>query len=228
MQPSPWWQEIEKTLSEHSLLKHPFYQAWQAGRLSLEDLKYYAAQYYPHVAHFPRYVSAVHSNTPELGVRQMLLENLIEEEQGPDNHPELWLRFAEGLGLTRDEVLKAPIQPETQECVQTFLALARDPDPRVGLSALYAYESQIPAVSRTKREGLTRFYGIQDERAHAFFEVHERADVWHSEVERAALQELARTGEDRERVRQSAQAACVAVLKLLDGVVRARQICAVC
>jgi pyrroloquinoline-quinone synthase len=33
-----------------------------------------------------------------------LLDNLIEEEKGSENHPELWLRFAEGLGFDRDSV----------------------------------------------------------------------------------------------------------------------------
>src|SRR5579859_8012580 len=159
-----WWTEVERIIDVYSLLKHPFYQAWQAGKLSLEDLRCYAQQYYPHVAHFPRYLSAVHSNCADISLRQQLLENLNEEEKGPENHPELWLRFAEGLGLNRTEVLSAEIQPETKECVDTFMALCRDDDPRMGLAALYAYESQIPAVSHTKLQGLSHFYGIKDER----------------------------------------------------------------
>ena len=29
----------------------------------------------------------------------MLLDNLIDEEKGSENHPELWMRFAEGMGI---------------------------------------------------------------------------------------------------------------------------------
>ena len=39
-------------------------------------------------------VSAVRGQCDDLEARQLLLENLVEEEQGPDNHPEL-IRFAE-------------------------------------------------------------------------------------------------------------------------------------
>ena len=39
--------------------------------------------------------------------RRVLVENLIDEEVGPENHRELWLRFAEGLGLTREEVVSS-------------------------------------------------------------------------------------------------------------------------
>jgi len=223
-----WWNEIEEIIRENSLLKHPFYRAWQAGQLSLDDLRHYAAQYYPHVAHFPRYVSAVHSNTSDLKVRQMLLDNLTEEEKGDENHPELWLRFAEGLGIKREEVLGASPRLETAECVLTFMKLARDPDPRVGLAALYAYESQIPEVSRTKMRGLRDFYGISDGRSHAFFRVHETADEWHSRTEKEAIIGSAPRPQAREKVKRSVEAACKAVWKLLDGVVEARQIRAAC
>ena len=36
--------------------------------------------------------------------RQLLLENLNEEEKGKENHPELWMRFAEGMGNSRNDV----------------------------------------------------------------------------------------------------------------------------
>ncbi|MBI3547977.1 MAG: CADD family putative folate metabolism protein [Elusimicrobia bacterium] len=219
-----WWRDVEAIIEENSLLKHPFYQAWQKGMLSIEDLRYYARQYYPHVAHFPRYVSATHSNTADADVRRMLLENLIEEERGEANHPELWLRFAEGLGEDRKAVLAADVQPETARCVDTFMSLSKDADALKGLSALYAYESQIPAVSRTKMQGLGEFYGIKDDRTQSFFKVHEAADVWHSQTEREAIERLADTPEKRETVKRSVEASCKAVWELLDGVVEARKI----
>ena len=96
--------EVREIIEERSLLKHPFYQAWQKGELTLEHLRGYAGQYYHHVLAFPQYVSAAHAICPDQGERQELLENLIEEERGDENHPELWLRFAEGVGATRADV----------------------------------------------------------------------------------------------------------------------------
>ncbi|MBM2840705.1 MAG: putative coenzyme synthesis protein [Bacteroidetes bacterium] len=46
-------------------------------------------------------VSAVHSNTPDLAARRELLMNLIDEEQGNENHPALWMRFATAMGEAR-------------------------------------------------------------------------------------------------------------------------------
>lgn len=141
-----------------------------------------------------------------------------------ENHPELWLRFAEGLGLRRDEVVGAEPQPETSECVEAFLSLTRDADHLAGLTALYAYESQIPAVSATKRDGLRRFYGVSDEASHAFFAAHEAADVWHAGTERELIQASVRTTAERERVVRAATVSCRAVSTLLDGVARRRSI----
>ena len=86
---------LDAMIAERHLLAHPFYQDWSAGRLSRETLREYAAQYYRHVEAFPRYLSAIHSRCDDLGTRQAILENLIDEERGAENHPELWLRFGD-------------------------------------------------------------------------------------------------------------------------------------
>lgn len=44
------------------------------------------------------YLSAIHLNYDNISARQAILENLIDEELGDDNHPELWLHFGEGVG----------------------------------------------------------------------------------------------------------------------------------
>jgi pyrroloquinoline-quinone synthase len=57
-------------------------------------LQIYAQEYYGHVSAFPRYISSIHSLCEKIEDRQVLLENLIDEEQGSENHPELWMQFS--------------------------------------------------------------------------------------------------------------------------------------
>ncbi|WP_010597846.1 iron-containing redox enzyme family protein [Rickettsiella massiliensis] len=59
-------------------------------------------QYYHHVEAFPRYLSATHSNCLSAAAREVLLDNLNDEEgsNGRESHPDLWLQFAKGLGLS--------------------------------------------------------------------------------------------------------------------------------
>jgi len=218
------WSEIDAILDEKSLLKHPFYQAWTMGTLTREDLAHYAQQYYKQESNFPRYVSAVHSNCPELKTRQMLLENLTHEESGPENHPELWLRFAGAVGADRGSVQNAEMNAGTKKCVETFDRLSRG-DWRTGLAALFAYEVQQPAVAKTKIEGLKNKYGLDSKDALGFFQVHESVDAWHSESEKQILSdEIRRNPALGEEVKASVSEACDALNALLDGVCESRGI----
>lgn len=211
---------IDARIEERSLLKHPFYQAWQEGKLTLDALRGYACQYYHHVLAFPTYVSGAHANCDDLADRQELLENLVEEEQGPNNHPELWLRFAEALGLTREEVIGSEPIPETLELDGTFRRITKDSPFVQGIAALYAYESQVPAVSDTKIEGLKRFYGIDDRRALQFFIVHSSLDIEHSQVTRNQVARYGDNPEKREDALKAADEATAALWSFLDGVHR--------
>jgi pyrroloquinoline-quinone synthase len=212
---------LDDTIARRALLTHPFYQLWNEGALSLEALREYAKQYYAHVRVFPRYVSAAHSACDDVRVRQLLLENLVDEDQGDSNHPELWMRFADGLGVDRDAVRRAPLLEKTRESVDTMMGLTRSDDFRDGLAALYAYESQVPMVAKTKREGLAKFYALDDARAVEFFTVHEAADIVHSQVERDLLVEHCATEEQQERAIAVADQAAGALWHFLDGVYEA-------
>ena len=209
--------DIDAIIRERHLLDHPFYRAWVDGQLSLEALQVYVQQYWHHVAAFPQYVSAAHATCPDMATRQVLLENLIEEERGPDNHPELWVRFGEALGLTRERVMTAEAFPETAALVGTYRSLCGGPFIDAAV-ALYSYESQIPAVAQTKIDGLRRFYGIEDERGLSFFTAHLQADVWHTETDRTMIESHVITEEDGQRARAAATQASEALLGLLDGV----------
>lgn len=220
------WSDIEAVIEQKSLLKHPFYQAWTAGTLTREDLAHYAQQYYKQEARFPRYVSAVHSNTPDLATRQMLLENLTHEEAGAENHPELWLRFAETVGADRASVLGAEAHAGTTKCVETFDRLSRG-SWQAGLAALYAYEAQQPAVAKTKIEGLKSKYGLDSKNALGFFSVHETMDAWHSSSEKQVLvAELEKNPALGAELKAAVSDACDALNTLLDGVCEKRGIMA--
>jgi len=183
---------IDSRVAERAMLKHPFYQAWTEGRLSLDDLRAYARQYFHHVEAFPRAVSAVHSSCPDREGRRMLAENLAEEEgieAGKQDHASLWLMFACGLGESEVAVRSQRLNPETQGLIDSFRELSRR-SYASGLGALYAYESQFPGVASAKIEGLIDRYGISDEETLRFFRVHEYADVEHSSVCRGLLDRL--------------------------------------
>jgi len=178
---------LDNDITEKHLLKHPFYLAWTRGELSKEALADYARQYYRHVAAFPTYLSAVHANCDDQATRKQLLSNLIDEEAGSRNHPELWLKFAEGLGVSDVDVRESGKWPETKNLIDTFRSVCADGSTAEGLAALYAYESQIPAICESKIDGLKKHYGFTDPEHYRYFTVHIEADREHSAVERKML-----------------------------------------
>jgi len=209
------WNTIDNCIEEKSLLKTEYYQAWSKGELTLDDLRFYAKQYYHLEVMFPRFLSSIHASCDDIAIQQKVLENLNDEQQGENNHRELWLRFAEGLGLTREEVISAPCDPATQKCIDTLMELAKDPNPVVGLSAMYAYESQLPDISVSKIEGLKNFYGIDAQRALEFFHVHHKVDAWHAEQERDMITAM---NPDMNLVSAAVEKSCDALCGFLDGV----------
>jgi len=209
---------IDAKVSERAMLKHPFYQAWTDGTLPLDTLRAYSRQYFHHVEAFPRAVSAVHSACPDRGGRRMLAENLAEEEgieAGKQDHASLWLMFACGLGETEDAVHGQQLNAETQALIDTFRRLSRK-SYASGLGALYAYESQFPAVASAKIDGLIERYNISDEATLRFFRVHETADVEHSSVCRSLLDRLAES--DRAEAIAAGEELAGALWNFLSGV----------
>src|SRR5436853_7226442 len=121
--------KIDNDIAEKHLLKHPFYLAWTRGKLSKEALADYARQYYQHVAAFPTYLSAIHANCDNQSTRRELLNNLIDEEAGSPNHPELWLNFAEALGVSARDAQNADKWPENKHLIDTFRSVCRARSP---------------------------------------------------------------------------------------------------
>jgi pyrroloquinoline-quinone synthase len=209
---------IDTKVTERAMLKHPFYQAWTEGRLSLDTLRAYARQYFHHVEAFPRAVSAVHSACTDRDGRRMLAENLAEEEgleAGKQDHATLWLMFACGLGQSEESVRHQALNPETQALIDTFRKLSHR-SYASGLGALYAYESQFPGVASAKIEGLVDRYGIEDEPTLRFFRVHESADVEHSAVCRELLDRLPEA--EKEEAVAAGEELAAALWNFLSGV----------
>jgi len=211
--------QIDKDIEAKHLLKHPFYLAWTRGELSKEALADYARQYYQHVTAFPTYLSMIHANCDDQSTRRELLNNLIDEEAGSPNHPELWLNFAEGFGVSSRDAHEAEKWTETKNLIDTFRSVCRNGSTAHGLAALYAYESQIPAICESKIDGLKKHYGFADPKHYEYFSVHIEADREHSAAEQKLLGEYV-DNHNFDSVRASVNRVLDALWEMLSGVCR--------
>jgi pyrroloquinoline-quinone synthase len=199
------WQRIEESRARHNVLEHPFYERWSAGELSREELARYAGQYRHATEALARLCGETAEVAPEAR-RDEIAAHATEEEA----HVGLWDDFVEAAG---GEIGAEPT-PETADCVTAWTA----PDGYLAqLARMYAIESGQPEISRVKREGLSRFYGIDGGPGGEYFRVHEEADDAHAEESRRLLDE-AITPEDEDALVEAAESAFRANWRLLDGV----------
>ncbi len=213
-------EQIDKKIMERSILNHPFYEAWKSGKLSKDALRKYAKQYYKHVAAFPQYLSAVHSKIDNFEDRQLILQNLMDEENGGKNHIQLWVNFGNALGLSKEETRNNKAEEETESFVNHFKSTTSKGGIAEGIAALYAYESQIPKVSEEKINGLVNFYGVDTESGLEYFNVHMKADIEHSQAERELIMKYANDDETQQKVMEAVDRTLDAYWNMLTGIQR--------
>jgi pyrroloquinoline-quinone synthase len=176
-----------------NVLHHPFYRRWELGELTREDLAYYAGEY----RHAVQSLAGLAASASDAG-------HAAEEAA----HVDLWDDFAAAL----DADLDRPPRAETAECAATWTGEGVE-----GAAALFVLESAQPEISRTKLDGLTRWYGFEaGTKGTRYFELHSERDVEHAELSRRVL-ERARP-EDADRAVAAAEAALRGNWTLLDGV----------
>jgi len=206
--------EIDAVIAERRMLAHPFYQRWLAGDLTRDDLRRYAAQYFRFEAAFPGYLCQVLAKLDTAADRRVLLQNLVDEEGGPETHLELFVRFANALGLTRDDLERTPVTESTQALLETFDDATRHGSAAEGLVTLYAYESQAAEVAASKTASLMARYDLAPGDGTAFWETHAKADELHGAWERELLERLK---PEPDRVVSAGRKAADALWGFLDG-----------
>ena len=208
---------LDEFVSMHSILQHPFYVAWERGELTRAQLATYARVYYPHVQAFPGYLRSTIACANDPETRVELERNLADELSVPKSHADLWLDFAEAVGLDRDAVIGGSPVPKARAMVDTFERLTRQ-NAASGLSALYVYESQQPEVSQRKITGLRERYDVQSKLGLKYFSVHATADVDHRNGERDSLARCLDSGTSPSEITGAATEALDVYWGLLDGV----------
>jgi pyrroloquinoline-quinone synthase len=142
---------FSEILKQYDLLQHPFYLAWNEGRLTLDQLALYAGEY----GSFIKLISQGWQKAGEKGIAAEEIEHFV-----------LWQNFASSIG---SESIAANL-PSVKQLVSTtesqYVSYAG------ALGALYAFEVQQPGTASSKLEGLRKNYSHlnADE---TYFKVHE-------------------------------------------------------
>ncbi len=196
--------QINRLVEQYSLLKHPFYQMWSDGKLTLESLSGYSKEYFQLVKSVPVFMDPIVSKAPKHWV-----DELVANQQEEQDHITPWISFATHLGISEDELLSYTGTTETRQAISDMNTLMQTFES--GAIAMYAFEKEIPKISQTKLDGLGTFYNITDKAATRYFELHTEADVRHARSWQQIIEEI-----PNDDVR-SAEESLIAQNLLLDG-----------
>ena len=179
-------ERIDFEIERRSVLKHAFYQMWSEGKLTVDHLQGYSKEYFQLVKAVPKFVENISSLTTDPSLKMAVSQNLREESE----HIEPWIKFSAAMGVSRNELTNYTTTEKTNDAIFalthiTTLSLEE------AVAAMYAYEVELPKISRLKIEGLTKFYGMNSSTdATSYFEIHEEADIRHASVWRNILQNI--------------------------------------
>ena len=177
---------LHESIRRWNLLDSKFYQAWSAGTLPVEALRDYANEY-------GAFISLIAKGWDAHGDHATAA---IERE-----HVEMWGDFASALG-TEIGAPKTEAVKKLRETADRFFD-----EKASSLGALYAFEAQQPATSRSKLEGLRAHYDLPA-KAETYFDVHKDDD----EEPRLLLERMSALPEDEQ---QTAADACEVMCKSL-------------
>src|SRR6202012_4481419 len=108
--------------------KHPFHLAMNAGELSPEAIRGWAANRYYYQRSIPMKDAAILANCPLREVRRLWIHRIVDHDgtQGDEGGIEAWLRLGEAAGVAREELLdERHVVPGVRFPVDAYVPLAR-------------------------------------------------------------------------------------------------------
>ena len=202
---------INAEIEKGSLLKHRFYQVWQEGKLTLDQLSGYSKEYFQLVKNVPSFVENALDNNPNKNYDK-IIESILAEER---EHVEPWIRFAASLDVSSEELQQYPGESLTTKAVSDLSVISKSSFEE-GVAALYAFEKELPKISETKSKGLRQFYNKFDDDSHRYFDIHKEADIYHAKIWENILNECS---EDmHEKIMDAVKISLAAQKDLLDSV----------
>ena len=181
--------KIDEMIEERSLLKHPFYEMWSDGKLTIDSLAGYSKEYFQLVKAVPSFMTPIIEKAPE-----SVISELIENQQEEADHIRPWIKFAGELGISEQELTEYSGLEKTKKAVSELSSLMNTFEG--GSCAMYAFEKEIPKISQTKLDGLAQFYGMTSDQATEYFKLHTEADIRHAAAWRNILQTSQSNTED--------------------------------
>jgi coenzyme PQQ biosynthesis protein C len=157
-------EDLQHTLQQRHPRPHPVRQLLLSGRLTKDQLQEWARNQFHEFRNIHRFFGIRYQKCPVPELRRMLLENMVEEE-GEDlfggkypSHRDLWVQFAEGLGIARDDILNYEPLPGIRAALEMYVSLVQQSHWAVAIGTGLVFEGGGPKRMKEEREALEKYY----------------------------------------------------------------------
>jgi pyrroloquinoline-quinone synthase len=150
---------------------HPFHVRMHEGRLSRRQLQGWVANRYYYQQCIPIKDAAILANCPDPAVRRRWIVRIHDQDGAVDGQGglEAWLRLAEAVGLSREEVLdQLHVAPGVRFAADAYVTFART-RPWIEAVAASLTELFAPSLMRTRIAAFERHYPWIDRAGLAYF-----------------------------------------------------------
>jgi pyrroloquinoline-quinone synthase len=203
--------------------RHPFHRRMNDGELSRQQLRGWVANRFYYQVNLPRKDAAILANCPDRAVRRRWIQRILDHDGTAEGEGgiETWLRLAEGVGLTREEVQdERHLVPGVRFAVDAYLTFART-RPWTEAVASSLTELFAPDLMAERLAAFERWYPWIDRRALAYFRGRLTQAPRDSEHALEVVTEYCRSPEEQAAAVAALSFKCDVLWSMLDAIDRA-------
>jgi pyrroloquinoline-quinone synthase len=203
--------------------QHPFHLRMNDGSLSRQQIRGWVANRFYYQESIPRKDAAILSNCPDVEVRRRWIRRIIDHDgtANAEGGIEAWLRLAEAVGLTREEVLdRRHLVPGVRFAVDAYVTFARN-QPWVDAVASSLTELFAPDLMAERLAAFERFYPWIDRDGLIYFRNRLEQAPRDSEHALEVVTEYCRSSEEQSRAVSSLSFKCDVLWSMMDAIDRA-------
>jgi len=152
-------------------IHHPFHLSMNEGGLDREAVRGWVANRFYYQIQIPRKDAAILANCPDQEVRREWVQRILDHDgtQGDEGGIEAWLRLAESVGLSREEVVDLRhVLPGVRFAVDAYLRFAQTA-PWQEAAASSLTELFAPTIHQKRLENWPTLYPWIDEGGYVYF-----------------------------------------------------------
>jgi pyrroloquinoline-quinone synthase len=203
--------------------QHPFHVRMNGGRLSRAQIRGWVANRFYYQESIPRKDAAILANCPDVEVRRRWIRRITDHDGqvAGEGGIEAWLRLAEAVGLSREEVTdERHVVPGVRFAVDAYVTFARE-RPWSEAVASSLTELFAPDLMSERLAAFERYYTWIDPGGLAYFRSRLTQAPRDSEHALEVVTEHCRTPEQQDRAVAALSFKCDVLWSQLDAIDRA-------